>query len=710
MQVTRERLLDNLYSAFDKAPDEVIALRIGSGGILQWTVTTDLLSVTDSNHVVTDIHLTGTLLDVLNALRAAGIEIKYVNSDLLHLHAGTLLKGTGDEAKSNGDQLKIFTSTLWALVDAFGVELSFAEQQIAEAIANLYINTATGEILDYWGEYFGSGRLINETDVEYRTRLLYEILRPKSNKYALINAASAVAGQMIDIYEPWTDLFWLSDSHLDNEHLYDGDEWSPYVFRPVLRSQNNINWTKVLALLDKIRPAAVFPLTPEWVPSVRQIDVEVSGNGLAYTDNEFVMALYADKTYLDTYHFGDPIVQNYQISKLDIIGLGNYRLGPLSWDENNWDEHSWDSLGVNVNGGIPYQELRLDSKCTFVRADAVLSDMDESLGDLRCRFTMQTAVAYNVPILGEFVLSGFDPDYREVAEEDVYWPNLARGHQLQWAYSYAFWYSSATSSGVDLGLAPIAAWDGSGWDSRTWWGVKDRPIVVYNISAFCVFDAVKGNADTLTWNGYWDDLSWDYQINDGCVISTANNIHLGNLTSSLAGGVSVRSDVMLSASVTAKTNFTATNILAFGAFVNIGGDYISWDGYWSDSYWNSRAKYGSEVFTSHVLSLGQIKPSLAKNTVFSISNLVSSPVLFEVLDAGAWDASTWGTRTWRSIVEEIATNQPLVASTVVMTTFLKFNQSQQLSDLGWSGVWDDLTWSSQIAYDGVCISFTTEYL
>lgn len=605
MQVTRESLLNNLYSAFDKAPDEVIALRIGSGGALQWAVTADKLTVTDSNQLVTDIALTGTLLEVLNALRAAGIEIKYVNSDVLHLSAGVLLKGSGNEASSNGDQLKIFTSPLWAIMDSYAVELSFAEQQIVEAIADLYINTATGEILDYWGEYFGCARLNGETDTVYRTRMIYEILRPKSNKYALINAASAVAGQLIDIYEPWQDLFWLSESHLDTEHMYDGDTWSPYVFRPILRGQNNIKWAQIMALLDKIRPAAVFPLDPEWVPDVRQIDAEVSGNGLSFVDHELVMALYADKTNLDNYHFGDPIVQNYLISKFDIFGMGNYRLGPLTWDENSWDERSWDSVGANVSNGIPTQELRLNSKRSFVRADLVISDMDENLGDLRCRFTMKTAVAYNVPYLGEFTLSGFDPDYREVAEEDVYWPNLARGHQLPWVYSCAFSLNSLASSGVALGLTPADAWDASSWDERTWQGVKQIAITALNIAAFGVFDVVKAHIDVLTWDGNWSDLSWNYGFNYGCDVVVTNSIGLGQTVSSLAAGYAVHS---LSSLTAGRTN-----------------------------------------------------------------------------------------------------EQLLVGCQVVMTSFLKFNQTQQIFDLSWSGSWNDFTWSSQIAYGGVCISITTEY-
>jgi hypothetical protein len=331
-------------------------------------------------------------------------------------------------------------------------------------------------MLDIWGEYFADPRQIGETDTAYSQRIIVDTLRPKSNKYALINAAKAIFGAKIDIYEPWQDLFFLSESSLDNQHTYDGDMWSPYVFRPQLRAQQNINWSGVTALFEKLRPAAVFQLPPEFIPDTRGNQAGIKGLGIAQTAHVFSGAIYADKTNLDDYKLGDPVVNNYRISIYDIYAMGLYKLLPLNWASNQdqavppynwnglwdirlwdsalpialpqfvwsgaWDSHIWTKIAPANNGWdarvwselypsipapIPEAPLQLNQKRLFVRADLVLSDMDEKLGDLRCRTTMKTVTSKSTPLLDDFALSDFDNGYREIAEEDVYWPDYVNG-------------------------------------------------------------------------------------------------------------------------------------------------------------------------------------------------------------------------------------------------------------------------------------------
>ena len=317
MLATRERLIGNLYSGLDPAPDQEAALRLGSNGALSWLIANGKLTVTEANGLVTDFPLTGTIGDLAKEIAKTSIAVKYLNTDIQHIHAGALIDGSGLESESNGDLLSIFTSTLWAIMDAYAVELDAANTNIDEAIADLYINSATGEMLDIWGEYFADPRQIGESDAAYSQRIIVDTLRPKSNKYALINAAKAIFGSKIDIYEPWQDLFFLSESSLDNQHTYDGDMWSPYVFRPQLRAQQNINWGGITALFEKLRPAAVFQLPPEFIPDTRGNEVGVKGLGIARIDDVFVGAKYADKMNLDDYHLGDPVVNNYRISIYD---------------------------------------------------------------------------------------------------------------------------------------------------------------------------------------------------------------------------------------------------------------------------------------------------------------------------------------------------------------------------------------------------------
>lgn len=763
MQVTRESLLDNLYSAFDKAPEEAVALRIGSNGALNWVVTVDNLTVTDSNQLVTDIPLTGTLLDVLNALRDAGIEIKYVNSDVLHLNAAALLKGSGSEVKSNGDLLKIFTSPLWALLDSYSVELSFAEQQIAEAIADLYINTATGEILDYWGEYFGCSRLTGELDADYRTRMIYEILRPKSNKYALINAASAVAGQMIDIYEPWQDLFWLSDSHLDNERMYDGGIWSPYVFRPILRSQNNIKWTNIYGLLEKIRPAAVFPLSPEWIPDVRGNTVGVDSLGLVRADHAFYAAIYADKTNLDDYHFGDPIVMNYRISKFDLYGFGNFTLSRIGWD-NSWDDRHWDSIGPEVHNAIPSQELRLRDNINYVRAQIVLSDMDEPLGDLRVRFPMANYTERKPAKLDDYELSNWDDGYRVIPVEDVSWPNHGAG-----------WLLGKEGTGFTGTLNEFFVKTGSYLDvSKLSVGLllsESMSTPNYRIGHYDVFGLGNFTASGVHWESGWDERHW------------------GDLGEAISGGVSVnpmrfdskidyvRAQVVLS-DMDEKLGELRCRLP--GAVVISGNtpylDDFSLSDFDCDTHYDAIEDVQEQIvargfklpnklfgffyktenrlgarlmrdFTlSHHLDLDGTKPEAStKLGIYTVFSNILNGAIGDSETTLTWDGN-WKNLSWdytvykgvyvghydvKSFIADFAnlsisnaqgqqverliancelTQGLVVAGAVVTAEFLQLNPTQGNAELQWLDNWGALPWSSTINYSGIRITISTETL
>jgi len=547
MLATRERLIGNLYSGLDPAPDQEAALRLGSNGALSWLIANGKLTITEDNGLVTDFPLTGTIGDLAKALAKTTIEVKYFNADVQHLSAGTLIDGSGLESESNGDLLSIFTSTLWAIMDAYAVELDAADNNIDEAIADLYINSATGEMLDIWGQYFADPRQIGEADSAYSQRIIVDTLRPKSNKYALINAAKAIFGSKIDIYEPWQDLFFLSESSLDNQHTYDGDMWSPYVFRPQLRAQQNINWSGVTALFEKLRPAAVFQLPPEFIPDTRGNQAGIKGLGIAQTEHVFSGAIYADKTNLDDYKLGDPIVNNYRISIYDIYAMGLYKLLPFSWANaqnqvvtpynwagpwdsklweksvaanNGWDSKVWNQLYPGIPTPIPEAPLQLNQKRLFVRADLVLSDMDEKLGDLRCRTTMKTVTSKNTPMLDDFTLSDFDNGCREVAEEDVYWPDYVIGAEApRPSLGLTYCDNRALSASISNNRALSASiynntvsevWCVDGWGyygDNTWATIENS--------------AIKSSVNALVrhWSGSWDGSAWISAIKSGFCIS-----------------------------------------------------------------------------------------------------------------------------------------------------------------------------------------------
>lgn len=342
----RERLGRHLYgSALDLDPESVVAVRIGHARGLAWRVDDGVLYITIGGDTALTLPMDGTMQQLVTALQASGVEVKYVNPDCLNLASGALISGAGDDETSSGDQLKAFTSDLWTMLDAYGVEIREAERQIVEGVAQLYIGSADDEILDYWGEYFGVPRNIDEPDADYRVRMIVEVLRPKNNKVAIENAISEVAGARIELYEPWTDLFYLSVSKLDNERTYNGDDWSPYVFRPVYRGDHNINWSKVLPVIEKLRPAGVMPLYPEWYPDPRGIEINAGkGVGLSRGNTSTRWLRFTDRMILlDDYKLSDPFTPNYSVirNSLQVLNLVvNPMVRGRGWI-GLWDSASW---------------------------------------------------------------------------------------------------------------------------------------------------------------------------------------------------------------------------------------------------------------------------------------------------------------------------------------------------------------------------------
>jgi hypothetical protein len=400
---TRERLAGHLYgSALDLDPDAAIALRIGHPDGLTWHCEDGYLTVVVGGESLPPFALNGTLQQLVSQLAVSGIEVKYANQELLHLASGALLEGAGNDQSSLADQLKVFQSNLWTVLDAYGVAVDETDRHIVEGIAQLYIGSAEGEFLDYWGEFFDVPRNADEPDPDYRTRMIVEVLRPKSNKIAIENAVSEIVGDRVELYEPWRDLFYLSVSKLDNERTFDGAAWSPYLFRPVYRGQHNIDWSKILPVIEKLRPSGVMMLDPEWVPSTRGVGVTDHSMGYARSDSQINTALYNDRMLLDHYVLGDPITHNYGVLKYDLYSQMN-------------------------QGGVLGPLLGMSPRRRFVRAQVVLSDMDEGLEDARARFTGVFTTYLNTPVLGEFALSEFDPGAVTIAPEDVETPEYITG-------------------------------------------------------------------------------------------------------------------------------------------------------------------------------------------------------------------------------------------------------------------------------------------
>lgn len=252
----RERLGRHLYpGALDLSPEGVIALRIGHPDGLRWEVSGDLLGVWIADSVAGEHYdLNCSIAQLASTLAANGIEIRYANPDVLARGAACLVAGKGD---ATNDRLVAYQSNLWALLDAYGVEIRAAELNLGEALKQLDLSTSEGEFADFWGEFFGVPRRPGEHDADYRKRMADEVVRPRNNAFAIQNTIKEMTGHVVSLREPWREIFTLNVSELSgSDHLQDGSFFTWNVFQPVYHS--NVTPTEreeILAIIERNRPA-----------------------------------------------------------------------------------------------------------------------------------------------------------------------------------------------------------------------------------------------------------------------------------------------------------------------------------------------------------------------------------------------------------------------------------------------------------------------
>lgn len=252
----REQLASNLYrSVLDLSPQGAVALRIAHDDGLLWRVSDEALTVIVGGEEPRTYQLAGTLGGLATALAADGIDVLYINGDLAPRASATLVAGEG--GGSSASQLVAFQSNLWALLDAYGVEVRAAKVNLAEALDQLDIGTSDGEFLDFWGGFFAVPRLPGENDALYRVRMVEEVLRPRSNAYAIQNTIFRLTGHHVTLREPWREIFTLNSSKLsDRDHFQDGTFFTWNVFQPIYHTElSPAERDRVIEIIERNRPA-----------------------------------------------------------------------------------------------------------------------------------------------------------------------------------------------------------------------------------------------------------------------------------------------------------------------------------------------------------------------------------------------------------------------------------------------------------------------
>nr|DAG90117.1 MAG TPA: Baseplate wedge protein [Herelleviridae sp.] len=116
-----------------------------------------------------------------------------------------------------------YDDTNFAVLNALNYELTQAEQETIASKIHSSLETATGEYLDTWGDWFGVYRKDDWNDEYYRKRIIRELLLKRATIPAIIDALLDFLNDndaVIQIYEPWRNIFYTNKSKLNgDDHL-----------------------------------------------------------------------------------------------------------------------------------------------------------------------------------------------------------------------------------------------------------------------------------------------------------------------------------------------------------------------------------------------------------------------------------------------------------------------------------------------------------
>ena len=95
--------------------------------------------------------------------------------------------------------------------------------------------------------------------------MIESVTRKKSNLYAIRQTVKRETGTNIDIFEPWTKMFFLSQSKLSGDcRMPDGKKWCYHTAQAIIPAGSDI--AKINAIIERDRPAGTLFLTPEILP------------------------------------------------------------------------------------------------------------------------------------------------------------------------------------------------------------------------------------------------------------------------------------------------------------------------------------------------------------------------------------------------------------------------------------------------------------
>ncbi len=325
----RNRLLGYLYGAFDRSPDAIGVMTLSHANGVVWEIANRTLLVgTTTGQTLASIDLANeTVGHVAELLSASGVNVSRLNSEFISLSACILLDGSGSEVV-HANTIVGYRSVLLALVDGYATEVQSATDAVPNALEQAMLHSADGDWLEFWGSYFGVPRRAGQDDAHYLGWIITEVMRNRSNKYALENAITDTIGLAVDIFEPWLYMFKLSHSRLSvDHHFQDGNFYTRNVIQP--QSLEPVSdWSPILSLLGRDRPAGTIVLSPVWVKPLSVIN---------YSD--FTIDSMIESSRGARVSFGSGVLDQ-AVLDVDPLLL-NHTAKPSSYQQGNW-EFAWD--------------------------------------------------------------------------------------------------------------------------------------------------------------------------------------------------------------------------------------------------------------------------------------------------------------------------------------------------------------------------------
>ena len=241
------------------------------------------------------------------------------------------------------------TETHNALLGAIKGSILSTEQDLIDNVKQVYINNATGKLLDLYGKWIGLNRYDSESDDDYRKRLLALITTERVTISGIIKGIKQEVNDpdlVVSIYEPWRNIFIMNQSLLNGPDRIMGEFYRYAVIQVTLNKY--VPQDQLTAILKKYKAAGV------------QV-VYVLANGMTIGDELLEVPIRLDNSGRTSSN-GEQILNSYT------FGLNDLPTGELKdgiFKTNSSDLNGDDVLAGSPENTYAYQYGTVPSKNIF---------------------------------------------------------------------------------------------------------------------------------------------------------------------------------------------------------------------------------------------------------------------------------------------------------------------------------------------------------